>query len=361
MDSIEAKIVAFNLFGSHNHYGKNSHEEPPNNPFELQNYPCQDDITKIYFGKVPDFISETLIIHETLGKSFIQMSSGRSLGITGDDLITQTLALNKGKDGFARYGWNITFTIERKINIPLEHIKDNSKYLWLDMGYIGPLSAKFQWECKKYFGELISTLTPTIGEEFLETEIFSYYLIQSDSRAIFTFPNMDGTCYSYSPPPMESFDGEKLQKILDSIQKKDSQDLKSVKHWYLNVLKENDIWKIFLWSFLGLEILSNKYTKNHFHSFIEELQSNNTEHDTSVVSNFLPEKNRMTMNAKFSIMASRLDKENVTSDSETFKDLAKMRNRLAHGEVIQEKDLPYYKARELFYKYYKLAVDKVIF
>jgi hypothetical protein len=140
-------------------------------------------------------------------------------------------------------------------------------------------------------------------------------------------------------------------EIYDSVQLYKKIDHKVSFHFY-SALNEVDRFKQFLSLFLTIEVFTNRQFKSIEDSiFLEEIISIPERIKESGTRFFIDGKNESKNLSQRFIWCSLLRWENVTDlDIEDFKSIKKTRDKISHGEIISESELPNEKLEKLILK-----------
>ena len=352
-------IHFYRVYGCKYGYGKSNFECPNEYPIEVKDYPNEGKQTNIYLGKIPNEIRNVLIANFALAKNNPLLPSSTPR-LKGDDIISLAINQNKSNNITPSKKWIVTLETVFTTTVDEEKINRNSKHFWMDVHISGKLNNENKNFISEKFDELIAYITPEVGEEYIDELIAEDYFITSHDKSLgfYTFPEPKISLEIHQQRPISSLNVSNIKeniKVLKNLNKGSLKFLKNVQHWYTSTLNEKDAWKVFLWSYWGIEVLSRKYASKYYQNLSENIVNNEVV-PALVIGNLLTVKERLNIKASFSIMVAILLSDSVSKDIETFKRVSKMRNKISHGEAVREEDLPVEETRDLFYKYYNLAI-----
>jgi hypothetical protein len=119
-------------------------------------------------------------------------------------------------------------------------------------------------------------------------------------------------------------------------------------------LAEKDSLRRFLFAYCGLEILANKFVSRNRGTLLTELKKdlNNAPIDELVWPK-MPDENAPQHNLVFAFaaMATLVSRDTADSDTVSFRNIAKARNLLAHGDADALESLPGREAIDLLQRY----------
>ena len=129
--------------------------------------------------------------------------------------------------------------------------------------------------------------------------------------------------------------------------------------WLTLALAEKDNLRKFLFAFFGLEILANKFISRSRDLLIKSLGENLANVPVEdLLWPKIPDENAPQRNLVFAFasMSTLICAESAIEDTKHFRELAKARNTLAHGDASALDSLPYSEAVALLAKYIKAVV-----
>lgn len=345
-------LKAVRLYGSKSHYGTEPHLMPKDGYFELPKYPSESENSFVFLGKPVEEFFEAKRNRFAIGCAMLSRKKGENdLPLSFDESVNAYL-LEQKKDKYRTgdYNWYITLCIERHIEVDNSYLHDN-EFLWLN--YANNKIKKLKNDYSAYtkpFLDSLATYTSTIVEPgFFNKVILDEIFFFSSGKLPIGLPEFKGGGTGYCTNiPFESLDIEKLHKMFDKLCNLSTQLREWIltpMHWYLESLKESDIWKQFLWSFWSLEILCLKYIDNYHGNLIkasdvpEEIQVKLKEIEINL-DDLIEEERFLPLNAKFAIMALDIAPDTAKEDIKIFKNLNAIRSKLSHGGIKDVNLLP---------------------
>lgn len=366
---MKINLHCYKIYGSTESYSGKEFEVPLGTPIVIDEF-FQSNVTlKLHIGNITSELKDAVIIKQVLGDNNPLIPNDKT-NLRGDELITLALEQNRDKKIFSNKKWLLAIEAIIEIDVPEEKVTNNSKHFWLDVNYARDTWKDYQLQLKSSFDNVMGFVIPYIGEKFVDSLIIDHYYYDPihNDYGYFTFPEYSFSCQMWSCQSIESIDIANIIKILIKLKDhpKNLKFINSVRHWYLNTINETDQWKVFLWSFWGLEVLSKKYQDKYYDKIKGDapteqgLISDGHNFESHVLQSLFPEKNRVPLVASFAIMSTILNSNESKFDTKNFKSLVKMRNSLSHGKAIDESELPAHQIQQLFHKYYKLAIDDIL-
>jgi hypothetical protein len=136
-----------------------------------------------------------------------------------------------------------------------------------------------------------------------------------------------------------------------------------VAYWRVQSLRESDPWKRFLWSFVALEILTNKLYESRRADVIGRLrllENGGAVTGDPPLDELVWGDKRATLRSRFALVASDFFPESARADLTEFAAASKARSRLVHGALRDAEQLPTASVQGLLDKYYGAAVKKLL-
>jgi hypothetical protein len=362
----------YRIYASKSGYGFTPLELPIEYPIIFNSFPSKDNTTKIYFGEVPEDVKNVIISNKVLNKQTIDSLVGKNPPlIKGDDLIELAIK-QQGKQSIIK-GKHWATTVEITIPIVLEDCyvtHPESKHFWLNISKTYEIFESHKDKINSSIDYIISFITPEIGEDNLGGIIDNHFYITSEDEKLGFITDKEPLMFleSHLHYDINKLDLLKIKKIIEkskTIDRKKQDFIRNIQHWYINTINESDPWKLFLWSFWGIEVLSKKYGKASYDEIIEKVQSISKDSlysgiNSDILETLIPEKGRTALKADFAIMVDTLSPNTAHHDLKDFHASLKIRNSISHGEPVPESQLPFMKTKMLFHKYYKLAIQNLL-
>lgn len=369
MNRLATKLHCFKIYGSEKSYSGVDFEMPEKAPITIDNFFDKNISIKIHIGNISKELRDAVIIHQALAQS-IPLLPNSGPRMTGDERISQALMANKYGNIFKNKKWLIAIETIIDVDIPEDKINNKGRHFWLDVNFARDIWKDNQSKLKSSTDDVMGLVIPHIGEDFVDSLIIDHYYYDpvSSECGPYTFPEMTASASMWSQRPISSIDVQSITKHLEKLktQPEKLKFISTVRHWYINTINESDKWKVFLWSFWGLEVLAKKYLAKNY-SLLKDpapteqsIVSGEINFGAHVIQSLLPEKDRVSVVGAFSIMSAILNPSESDLDTSQFKTLVKQRNSLSHGQAIQEEQLLSEATRKMFHKYYKLAIDDIL-
>lgn len=365
---MKTKLHCYRIYGAEKSYSGTPFECPADTPLCLHNFIDNKTTVRLHIGDITQELKEAIVVHQALASNnpFIPNDRPRR---TGDELIEIALQQYRNKNLFKNKEWLVCIEAIVEIDIPENKLPLNGKHFWLDVNYARETWQETKNRLNSSFDDIMGFVIPYIGEDFIGSVVMEHYYYEpvDTKNGIYTFPEMTMSAQMWIQSSINAIDVEKISNKLKHLksQPKQLKFISTVRHWYLNTVHEIDSWKLFLWSFWGLEVLAKKYLERHYDQIkttdvkVQKIDTGIFLFQEHVVQSLLPEKNRVPLVASFAIMSTVLSPENSENDTKDFRKLAKLRNSLSHGEAINTDQIPAKAAQQLFHKYYKLALDDI--
>jgi len=260
-------------------------------------------------------------------------------------LIEKALEEDAGGPAASDYNWYVTIVLERLANVAGGSVA-NRRYLWLDVGEATRLETELLAYARPYIDLLATGLTTLLDWTFFEE-------VTLEDRVFFSVPGHE----SFGLPELSvsasasviksggSLDVGRLRQLLQGVASLPQSErlwLSSANHWHLAALRERDPWKRFLWSFLAMEILTNKLAAKLYDEVIRKLRVEGKEDgavEPALVADVLVPKKKLSLVGNFAIVALAIFPDSAMEDVEAFRKVNTARNRLAHGDLKEERDL----------------------
>lgn len=365
---MKTKLHCYRIYGAEKSYSGTAFECPTGTPLCLHNFIDNKTTIRLHIGDITQDLKDSIVVHQTLASNNPLIPNDRPR-LTGDELIEIALEQYRGKKLFKNKEWLVCIEAIVDVDIPEEELPLDGKHFWLDVNYARHTWHKTKNKLKSSIDDIMGFVIPYIGEDFIGNVVMDHYYYEpvAANTGIYTYPEMAVSAQMWMTSSINTIDVEQISNKLKHLksQPKQLKFISTVRHWYLNTVNETDSWKLFLWSFWGLEVLAKKYLDRYY----DQIKTTNVKDqkiDTGmflfqehVVQSLLPEKSRVPLAASFAIMSTVLSPDNSENDTKNFRSLAKLRNSLSHGEAINTDQIPAQAAQQLFHKYYKLALDDI--
>ena len=365
---MKTKLHCYRIYGAEKSYSGTPFECPADTPLYLHDFIDNKTTVRLHIGDITDELKDSIIVNQALASNSPLIPNDRPR-LKGDELIEIALQQYRGKKLFKNKEWLVCIEAIVEVDIPEDKLPLNGKHFWLDVVYARDTWQETKKKLKNSFDDIMGFVVPYIGEDFIGDVVMEHYYYDpiDTKRGIYTSPEMTVSAQVWMQSSINAIDVEQISNKLRHLksQPKQLKFISTVRHWYLNTVNETDSWKLFLWSFWGLEVLAKKYLDRYY----DQIKTTNVKDqkiDTGmflfqehVVQSLLPEKSRVPLAASFAIMSTVLSPDDSENDTKSFRKLAKLRNSLSHGEAINTDQIPSQSAQQLFHKYYKLALNDI--
>lgn len=365
---MKVELHCYRIYGADTSYSGKPFDKPKNSPICVPDFTCDDITLKIHIGDIDSDLKDAVIINQALN-TLDHLIPESKPQLTGEERINIALRENRHKNIFKNTEWLIAIEAIIEIDVPESKLHDRGKHFWLDVNYARSTWFKYKDFLKSYFDDVLGFTMPYIGEEYIDSLKLEHYYYSplSDELGFYTFPEHSMSAKMRYLKDTDNIDIDSIEKAIKLLIEKPKQVkfISTVRHWYVSTLHEDDPWKVFLWSFWGLEVLSRKYSDKYYNLIKgtepteQKLISSGHCFDSHVLQSLFPEKSRTSLTACFAIMSTVLCPDESKDDTTSFKKMMKIRNSLSHGVATQADDLPVYHIKNLFHKYFALAVEDI--
>jgi hypothetical protein len=360
------KIVCARVYATDDVYGETSRERPTGAPLTFTDFPREGEEVVVDLGAVPREIIEANQVRRGIGGAMIH-----SFGGAGDEAPTLQERVDRALEelpavvDLEQRSWYVTIALSRVIDVPDDQVADTD-FAFLNEPF--SVADEFVKYAKPHL-DAVAVMASTIIDRraFGEIVLDDRVLFFAEGKRPAGVPVVTAGGLGI----VITRGGESLAKLTQRIELLAGVDLNdfrssglgSIAHWRVQALLEKDLWKRFSWTFIGLEILVNKLAAR---LRPELLQSLRLVLGDDVIEHQLPleeiawEATRMPPKAKFALVASALFPDAAVEDTKTFGVLKKARDRIAHGQLRSEDELPLSGAETLFEKYLGGAIKHVI-
>jgi hypothetical protein len=363
---MEVKIVCARVYATDDQYGEAPREQPAGVPLTFTDFPRAGEEVTVDLGSVPTEIVEANRVRRAIGGVMIRNLVGEGgEPLTLQQRVDKVLAEGPPGTELEECNWYVTLALSRVIDVPDDQIADTDfAFLNEPFGLVDELV-----DYARPHLDAVAVMASTIIDPraFGEIALDDRVLFFSEGKRPAGVPVMTAGAVGL----VVTRGGESLAQLTQRIELLAGVDpaelansgLGSVAHWRVQALLEKDPWKRFSWTFNGLEILVNKLSAGLRPEFLKSLR---LAEGSEIVEPELPldeivwESSRMPLKAKFALVASALFPESATEDTETFGQLKRARDDVAHGTLRNEDDLPVSACETLFEKYLGGAIKHVI-
>lgn len=363
---MKLSVVVARIYGTDDQYGAEPRMRPSGAPLVFDAIPDPASRAHIDFGPVPDEIAEAERGRRALGRVMLNgVFGGANADGTPDDRFEAALRELGGEPAFTEFNWYATLTVTSEVEVSDDLIEP--------VGFVFPRNAfDLADEAQASARDSLDALT-AIASSVSDPQVFSH-LVLEDRVLLFApgkratgVPVLSGSAKGSVTRGAESL--AKLERRLVLLQGIDARAatkepwLARVAHWRAQVLVETDPWKRFMWSFLALEILTNKLFDQFESEVVTRLRlagDRGVEKAELPLSELVWPAERAPLIARFALVAVALFSETAVEDVANFRALKKARDRLSHGSLRDEGELPVSVALELLEKYLTGSVKRLV-
>ncbi len=356
---MEVDLIFVRVYGSNSQYGEYPRTSPIEEPLIIENFPIKEDKVIIYLGEPSEcvFNANRLRIAQGMYQLYLRSNSRNDLPI--DDCIDSFLERIDTYPQIDDYGWYVTIIIKRKVTIPNKYITDEkvSKYLWVSPKYLEEINNKFEPYCSDNINKLVLYLSTIIGSEFFENIIIDNTFVTKNENEPQGLPRHNLSITVDSIRTMESLNISDLKNGLNLISSDKSKIswLKDVFDLRLFAIQEKDPLKKFIWNFTFLESIIYKLYDKYYQDIISKLtleldSGKKTLNFEEIIGCNIDGLKKMDLKGKFVIVGLKAFPDDLEAEIESFSEVKKIRNDLAHGRIKKLEDLPNNKLEQIVKK-----------
>ena len=365
-------VAVTRVYATDDQYGAEPRTSLPGTPVTLEDYPGAGSVGEIHFGAVPEEIVEAERGRRAVGQLMLQGLAGQTSDEASPDARFEEAMRGLDEPLFEAHNWYVTLVLRRTIELPDDDFSIVS-YAFSREGWLGDDERRA--EAKQPL-DVLATIISVWDAGLLGNVVL-------EDRSLFF---AEGKRATGAPVITDSGIGatvtrreESVRRFSDQVSLLQGVDLRPLAregwlagsaHWRVQSLQETDPWKRFLWSFVGLEVITNKLFER-FRSeivaglrFADESAAEGAEQGGSTelpLHELVWSPDRTPLAAKFTVVALALFPEEADAEVARFRDLKRARDRLAHGALQEEGEVPVGLAVELLGKVVKAAVEQIVF
>ena len=363
-------LQAARVYGSKSQYGPTPRLCPGSGPIALDGYPAPPERSWILLGAPPESILRADRVRRAIGWVSLPGGFGKAAdpGAQRDMLIEQAL---EGEDAqpAREPNWYVTVVVEREIDLQEGFVGD-SKYLWVEERKAMELETDFRSYASPHLDVLAACASTIIDSGFFEEVIVNdRVFFCAPGRESFGLPSFSvGAIGVVIKTPLESLALTELERRLHCAARlppEKLQSLDTVARWHLAAIAEHDPWKRFFWSFLALEVLTNRLfaaLHNRVKSNVDSRPAAQTDADPLVLAlpHLIRPQGEFNLGERFKVVALCLFPGGAARDLRDFQRAKKARDNLAHGELSDVRELPIGAVRSLLERYLDRAVAELL-
>jgi hypothetical protein len=362
-------LAVVRIYGTNDQYGDVPRTRPAGAPIVFAGFPDADMSARIDFGPVPDDIADAERSRRGLGRVMLGgLFGGEYAGLGPNEKLDAALAEMGDVPLFEELNWYATLALEKELDVADDEFKD-------DLDVVFPLNA-FQLakeavaKAKDGLDILVS-----VAASVVDPRVFSNVVLE-DRVLLFAH----GKRATGVPVLTAGGSGlvirageETLQNLATRLDLFGGFDPASAArmswfaltaHWHVQVMRENDPWKRFLWSFVGLEILTHKLYAHFRDDVVRRLRLDGVAEEAAAelpLPDLVWTADRAPLATRFALVATALFPSTASDDAAAFRRLKAARDDLAHGSLREEDAVPAGEATELFGKYLGGAMKRLVF
>lgn len=334
--------------------------EPEEQPIVAESFPQPGDRCGIYLGQIPASIEKELRTRNAFltAVARLMFAGGPLL----DQAVPPVLREQSASPAFkGNYAWHVTYVFERTVDVPMNvDAPEGSPFQWLDLREWSEIDPQLRQEATAAFDALLAytvgIITPTFFDH-VAVSLAMYYVAPDGRIAVvpqFGADSVTGTVQRTSP-----FPADELRARMVLLGQRDWAShawLGRVWSWHSFALTEKPGWRLFMAAWTGLEILSRKAGRlalpNH---------ENRTDVPDVVSKHMCYDRKRAPpIAADFAALTLELSPDSCEADLARFIAIKDVRDRLVHGEPMDEGSLPAIDARSLLADYIKKAISRYV-
>lgn len=349
------------VYASNSVYGSEVRADPANAPIVIEDYPHGWARSRLLLGTPPMSLIEARRTRQALGIVEMELLRGQHLSLA--EALQQ--ATYPQIEQFASF---TTFIVEREAEVPDSAIVDAGP-MWLVREVARELEDRYSAEASPHIDRLVAYLATVIDLPLFEEVIYAdnVFFTASDRDVFAGLPRSSARARLIDHRPLETLNLSLLRNLpqdIPTLSEEKLELLDAVKHWLAAALHEQDQWKGFLWSFLVLEVLSNKLFGKVYPSVEWQADQGAV---PQPVANAIQEskdakarKSDTNLRSKFTIVAYYLSPADCDDDIEAFAGAVIARNDLSHGRSRDASTLPRTAVRALITKYLTKVIQSAL-
>lgn len=264
---------------------------------------------------------------------------------------------------YVEHNFYVTIVLDSPVELPDEVVNDDAR-VWIDLSNLETYDQRLRSVGAQALDVLTSYLAPIVDPGIFRDRVEQdrFYFLPPDGPPCVFYPNFRmGTGSLSVARGAESFPRERVRDLLGGLGRAAWQEhvaLGRALTWYAKAMTTADRWRRFEATAFALEVLINKLSERHRSALIESLRGmavTTSSLPASVVDSMLWQYERMPLTGRFAIVAAALSPGTSEQDVEIFARVKAARDRLSHGQVFDEAELPAADAESLLRRYTDLA------
>lgn len=362
-------VSVVRVFGTKDQYGAEPHLRPAGVPLAYPGFPSAGWSAWIDFGPVPDEIIEAERGRRAIGREMLRGLFGAedAPGAAPAERVAAAYDEIDPEELFGDFNWYVTLAVSRTLDVAEDSL--------------GPGDFAFTRDAFELESDALQLgrdgldLLCAVASAIVEPRLFR--TVARDDRVLFHAEGRRPAGVPVITPGgvdlLVTAGEESLARLGRRLAVLSAVDfsaatqeawLTRISHWRVQVLTETDPWKRFLWSAVGLEIVTQKLYEGFREQIVQRLRLEGSE---GVIDAPLPipelvwADDRTPLLARFAYVAMALFPQSATADTDRFRTVKRARDRLAHGSLRDEAELPLSEVVDLFEKYLAGALKHVTF
>jgi len=364
--TVQVRVAVVRIFGTNDQYGDEPQTRPPGLPIVFEGFPESGASVQVEMGPVPSEIVEAERMRHAIGRTMLEaLVGGERNPPTGPERVRQSFEEITEAALLGDYNWYTTLVLERTLSL--------TERPGVELDFFLP--EKF-WELEReapvaapaldVVTSIVSTIVdPGIFDNLVLDDRIHLFAEGKRPSGIPVFGGGGSATVTRGGSAPEML-GRRIDllKTVDPSQLATQEWLNRVAHWRVQSLRERDPWKKFLWSFLALEILTNKLFDARRDDLLGQLRL--LDAGGAVVPGTPPleelawARERAPLRSRFALVASDLFPDSARDDVREFASANGARGRLAHGAIRNPDELPIGGTQTLLDKYFTGAVKTLL-
>lgn len=362
-------VSVVRVFGTNDQYGAEPRLRPAGVPLTYTGFPTADWSASVDFGPVPDEVIEAERGRRAIGCEMLHGLFG-AVDAPGGAPAERVAAAYDEIDPaelFGDFNWYVTLAVTRTFDVAEDSLGPGEFAFTRDAFELESEALRVGREALDLLCAVVSTI--------VEPRLFR--TLARDDRVLFYAEGRRPAGVPVITPGgidlLVTAGEESVAKLGRRLSVLGAVDLRvatqeawltRISHWRVQVLTETDPWKRFLWSAVGLEILTQKLYERFREQIVQRLRLEGSE---GIIESPLPipelvwADDRTPLLARFAYVAMALFPQSATADTDRFRTVKRARDRLAHGSLREEDELPLSEVVDLFEKYLAGALKRVSF
>lgn len=363
---MDLTVSVVRVFGTRDQYGTEPRLRPPGAPLAYAGFPSPEWNASIDFGPVPAEVIEAERGRKAIGREMLRGLFGAADAPAGAPAQRVAAAYDEIDPAqlFGDFDWYVTLAVSRTRDVA--------------SGSLGPGDFAFTRDAFElesealHVGKQALDLLCAVASAIVDPRLFST-LVRDDRVLLYAEGRRPAGVPVLTPggfDPRVIAGDESLSRLRQRLSVLGAVDfgaatgeawLTGISHWRVQVLTETDPWKRFLWSAVGLEILTHKLYSRFREQIDQRLRLEGSEGLALPIPEVVWPDERAPLTTRFAYVAMALFPQSAASDTVQFRTVKQARDRLAHGSLREEEELPLSGAVELFGRYLEGALKHLTF